>query len=152
MSIEIERKFLVNRTDMLTGLRGIRMRQCYLARGNVTVRVRITDERAWLTVKGATLGIARPEFEYAIPLTDAYALEQLVSETPIDKTRYEITVGKHIFEVDVFQGVNAPLVIAEIELGSVDEDFTRPDWLGAEVTNDPRYRNSELAVAPFSTW
>ena len=152
MSIEIERKFLVTRTDMLDGLHGVSMRQCYLARGKVTVRVRIIGEQAWLTIKGPTLGIPRAEFEYAIPLADALELEQLAAEKSIDKSRYEIAVGKHVFEVDVYQGANAPLIIAEVELASADETFIKPDWLGQEVTDDIRYRNSQLAVRPFSTW
>ena len=152
MGVEIERKFLVLDTAMLTGRRGVRMRQVYLARGPATVRVRIAGEQAWLTVKGPTHGIARAEFEYRIPLSDAHELEQLADTAPVDKTRYDIAVGGHVIEVDVFHGANAPLIVAEIELQRVDEPFITPDWLGMEVTDDPRYRNSCLATLPYSAW
>ena len=137
---------------MLTGRNGVRMRQAYLARGRASVRVRIAGTRAWLTVKGPSEGIVRAEFEYAIPLTDARALEQLGDTAPVDKTRYVVPCGRHNFEVDVFHGLNAPLVIAEIELTNTDDAFTVPDWLGKEVSDDARYRNSWLAECPYSTW
>ena len=152
MATEIERKFLVRNTAMLTGRNGVRMRQVYLARGRASVRVRIAGTRAWLTVKGPSEGIVRAEFEYAIPLTDARVLEQLGDTAPVDKTRYVVPCGRHNFEVDVFHGLNAPLVIAEIELTSTDDAFTMPDWLGKEVSDDARYRNSRLAECPYSTW
>ena len=152
MATEIERKFLVRNTAMLTGRNGVHMRQVYLARGRASVRVRIAGTRAWLTVKGPSEGIVRAEFEYAIPLTDARALEQLGDTAPVDTTRYVVPCGRHNFEVDVFHGLNAPLVIAEIELTSTDDAFTVPDWLGKEVSDDARYRNSWLAECPYSTW
>ena len=152
MATEIERKFLVRNTAMLTGRNGVRMQQVYLARGRASVRVRIAGTRAWLTVKGPSEGIVRAEFEYAIPLADALVLEQLGDTAPVDKTRYVVPCGRHNFEVDVFHGLNAPLVIAEIELTSADDAFTVPDWLGKEVSDDARYRNSWLAECPYSTW
>ena len=152
MSLEIERKFLVRATAVLNGLTGERMSQAYLGNSDVTVRVRMTREHAWLTIKGPTMGIARKEFEYAIPLQDAVELSSLATLPVIDKTRYRIPDGAHVFEVDVFHGANAPLVVAEVELSSVDEDFAHPPWLGAEISDDPRYRNSELAKRPYNTW
>lgn len=152
MNLEIERKFLVRDTQMLTGLAGEHLRQVYLARGEVTVRVRIAGEQASLTIKGPSSGIVRAEFEYAIPLHDATALSSLATQPAIDKTRYRIPYGAHVFEVDAFHGANAPLVVAEVELVRIDEEFARPPWLGAEVTDDPRYRNSALVEHPYSTW
>lgn len=155
MGIEIERKFLVRDTRVLAGLPGVHMRQGYLARSgpsaSVTVRVRIAGTRAWLTLKGNSHGISRSEFEYAIPLADAEALLATSPWPALEKTRHRVPVGNHVFEVDVFHGALAPLVLAEVELAHEHEAFTRPDWLGEEVSDDPRYRNSELAarlVAP----
>ena len=153
MATEIERKFLLRDSGFLNGLQGQRLAQGYLSHAtDATVRVRIAGERAMLTIKGRNSGISRSEFEYPIPLADAEALLALCSGGRIDKLRYRVPVGVHVWEVDVFAGANEGLMIAEIELASEQEDFVRPDWLGDEVSSDPRYFNSQLSLKPFSTW
>ena len=153
MPNEIERKFLV-RGDAWRG-QGVpeRIGQGYLrTAGPATVRVRIAGDRGFLTIKGPTRGISRSEFEYQIPLPDARALLDTLCDRQIEKLRHRIRAGAHTWEVDEFQGDNAGLVVAEIELASEDEPFERPAWVGDEVTADPRYRNSALARRPFRTW
>lgn len=154
MGTEIERKFLVRDTAFLAGAAGTRLCQGYLStRPEATVRVRIQDEQAWLTVKGRSSGATRSEFEYPIPTKDARAmLDEMCPDGRIEKTRYHIDVPPHIWEVDVFEGDNAGLVVAEIELDDENEDFQRPDWLGEEVTHDERYFNSYLSCHPFREW
>lgn len=151
---EIERKFLLNDTAFLAGRRGERISQGYLARTErATVRVRLGDERAWLTIKGRTRGISRHELEYEIPPEHArLVLEEMCISAIIDKTRYRVSHGGHVWEVDVFHGANAGLVVAEIELRHENEPFECPPWLGIEVTHDPRYRNVNLAMHPFGAW
>ncbi len=150
MAIEIERKFLVRDLRVLDGVPGTHMRQGYLARSGpevgMTVRVRIAGERAWLTLKGNASGISRSEFEYAVPLADAEAMLARCPWPVLEKTRHRVPVGAHVFEVDVFHGALAPLVLAEVELASEDELHAHPAWLGEEVSADPQYRNSELAA------
>jgi adenylate cyclase len=150
MGIEIERKFLVHDTRMLAGVPGVHMRQGYLARSGkdagMTVRVRIAGPQAWLTLKGDAHGISRSEFEYPVPVADAEAMLGSCPWPVLEKTRHRLPVGMHVFEVDVFHGALAPLVLAEVELRAEDEAFTRPAWLGEEVSDDPQYRNSELAA------
>ena len=154
MSLEIERKFLVADPTVLMGLQGERLVQAYIAAtGRATVRVRIAGEHAWLTLKGATKGISRRELEYSIPVADAeLCLAELCADGIVSKTRYRIPHAGHVWEVDVFDGANAGLVLAEIELSSDDERFERPSWLGEEVSGDPRYFNSQLAERPFGSW
>ena len=152
MAIEIERKFLVTGLDMLAGVSGSVLRQGYLNRSpDSTVRVRVADDAAWLTIKGRTHGARRAEFEYPIPVSDARELLALCSGC-IEKTRYHLPQGHHVWEVDVFHGDNAGLVVAEIELANEQEAFERPIWLGEEVTDDPRYFNSALSETPFKSW
>jgi adenylate cyclase len=152
MATEIERKFLVH-ADWPRPSLGTRLRQGYLSQGGpVSVRIRTSGERAWLTVKGPTSGIARAEFEYEVPPADAEEMLALARTGVIDKTRYLIDHGQQVIEVDVFGGENTGLVVAEVELGAIDEEFVKPAWLGDEVSTDPRYRNSALAERPFSTW
>ncbi|HRE16204.1 MAG TPA: CYTH domain-containing protein [Rhodocyclaceae bacterium] len=152
MAIEIERKFLVTGSDWRTASPS-RIVQGYLNRDRArTVRVRIAGAEAWLTIKGQNVGASRAEFEYAIPLADAEALLALCDGPLIDKQRHRIPHGKHVWEVDEFFGDNAGLIVAEIELRHEDEAFARPDWLGEEVSNDPRYYNSSLATRPYSQW
>jgi len=151
MATEIERKFLVS-ADWPRPAQGTRLLQGYLSRGAVSVRVRTSAERAWLTVKGPTSGLSRAEFEYEVPLVDAEEMLALSPTKPIEKTRYLVPLGRHVVEVDVFAGENAGLVVAEIELATEDESFDKPSWLGEEVTTDPRYRNTALAESPYSTW
>ena len=154
MSVEIERKFLVPDSGFLSGLQGERLTQGYIAStAHATVRVRIAGERAWLTLKGRTEGVSRREFEYEIPLAHAEAcIAELVSDPVIDKVRYRVAHNSHLWEVDVFHGDNAGLVLAEIELTRDDECFECPPWLGAEVSGDPRYYNSNLAKRPYRSW
>lgn len=152
MATEIERKFLVH-ADWPRPPHGTRLWQGYLSQGGpVSVRIRTSGERAWLTVKGPAAGIARAEFEYEVPTEDAEAMLALARTGVIEKTRYLVDHGEQVIEVDVFAGENAGLVVAEVELQSIDEDFIKPTWLGDEVSTDPRYRNSALAERPFSTW
>lgn len=152
MGVEIERKFLVQGEGWRQGA-GQRLVQGYLNRDKArTVRVRMAGEQAFLTIKGVSVGATRAEFEYPIPVADAQALLALCDGPLVDKTRYRIPLGGVVWEVDEFAGENAGLVVAEVELPSEDTDFPRPDWLGAEVTQDPRYFNSNLARHPFSTW
>ena len=153
MAKEIERKFLVA-GDGWRNQQGRRYRQAYLSTDKErTVRVRVVDDSAWLTIKGLTRGVTRAEFEYPIPLADAETLlEDLCLQPVIDKTRYLVPVGQHTWEVDEFHGVNEGLIVAEIELASEDEAFEKPDWLGEEVSGDPRYFNANLIAHPFSQW
>ena len=154
MAVEIERKFRVTRTDFLDGVDGERLIQGYLRHARqATVRVRVPDDQAWLTIKGETRGARRSEFEYPIPADDARAmLEEMCPEGVIDKTRYRLPLDGHVWEVDVFHGDNHGLVVAEIELDHEDQPFTRPPWLGEEVTGDPRYYNSALSRTPYGRW
>ncbi|NUM56166.1 MAG: CYTH domain-containing protein [Candidatus Hydrogenedentes bacterium] len=154
MGTEIERKFLVpNDTWLQTGA-GQRCVQGYLAYGPpVAVRVRIMDGVATLNIKTATVSITRHEFEYEIPLADAHALLTTSCHgTAIEKTRHCVEYGGKTWEVDVFEGANAGLVVAEIELDSEDEPYERPPWLGTEVSGDPRYLNTSLCQHPYSQW
>ena len=152
MAVEIERKFLVNEKWKPEG-REIHVKQGYLpGAGPMLVRVRQEDARAYLTLKGRTEGITRSEYEYEIPMADAGELLLRCEEPIIEKTRYLIPAGPHTWEVDVFFGANEGLIVAEIELSREDEPFDRPDWLGAEVSGDPRYYNSNLASHPYAEW
>jgi adenylate cyclase len=154
MGVEIERKFL----PANDGWRGqgtpTLMRQGYLVADPVrTVRVRIEGERGVLTIKSKSEGASRGEWEYPIPVADAEELLGRLCEGPlVEKVRHRIPQGKHVWEVDEFLGQNAGLVVAEIELGSEDEAFAKPDWLGQEVTGDVRYYNSQLMRKPYSAW
>jgi CYTH domain-containing protein len=152
MPTEIERKFLVQGTPWRPGT-GVRFSQGYLNRDKErTVRVRIAGERGFLTIKGVTRGAARAEFEYGIPLADAEELLKLSDGPIIQKNRYVVVHDGFTWEVDEFLGDNAGLVIAELELTSEDQPFSRPPWLGAEVTHDSQYYNSSLASAPYVNW
>jgi CYTH domain-containing protein len=152
MGIEIERKFLVT-GDAWRAAPATAYAQGYLNRDKRrTVRVRIVEDAAWLTVKGASAGATRAEFEYAIPLADARELLAMCDGPVVRKLRRKLAHAGHTWEIDEFQGDNAGLVVAEIELHAEDEAFERPGWLGAEVTHDPRYFNSNLATAPYSSW
>jgi len=152
VGIEIERKFLVQ-GQAWRSEDGQYICQAYLNRDPArTVRVRIQGEQAWLTIKGRSSGATRAEFEYPVPLADAKALLELADGPRIEKIRHRILVRGMLWEVDEFLGDNAPLVVAEIELPSEDHPFEKPDWLGEEVTHDPRYFNSALASLPYSRW
>ncbi|MBW2389281.1 MAG: CYTH domain-containing protein [Deltaproteobacteria bacterium] len=148
--VEIERKFLVTGDAWQRGARAISIRQGYLARSaDCVVRVRIADRAATLTIKGRAHGLTTPEFEYPIPTDHALPLLELCQAAIIEKTRYRVDHEGHSWEVDVFSGANAGLVLAEIELETEDEAFARPAWLGVEVTHDHRFKNSQLCVKPF---
>ena len=154
MGVEIERKYLVE-GDSWRGqiVSATRIVQGYLARGDVTVRARIRGDRAYLTVKGRSQGIARSEFEYEIPVADAETMLAELADGPVvEKTRNLVEVGGHTWELDVFAGDNEGLVMAEIELASADEVFTLASWAGEEVTDDSRYYNVNLARHPFRQW
>lgn len=154
MGIEIERKFLVASDDWRAGVsRSTRFSQGYLSRDPArTVRVRLAGEQAFLTIKGATLGAARAEFEYAVPVADARALLAICDGPVVEKVRSLCPYEGMTWEVDEFLGANAGLVLAEIELDTEDQPFARPPWLGAEVTGDARFVNANLAVRPFTSW
>ena len=155
MGVEIERKFLVTGEGWRAGAdAGVAIAQGYLSsEPRLSVRVRLKGERGFLTVKGAATGCTRSEYEYEIPSADAAEmLRTLCLPEQIQKTRYHVPVGRHTWEVDVFHGANAPLVLAELELASADEAYDRPAWLGAEVTDDPRYLNAQLAANPYGSW
>lgn len=155
MGIEIERKFLVVSEQWRAQAdAGTDFRQGYLAGGEKSsVRVRIEGDRANLNIKSATLGIRRQEFEYPVPLADARELlAGLCDGAVVEKTRYHVPVGGHVWEVDVFAGDNAGLIVAELELSSEDEAFERPAWLGDEVSRDPRYYNVSLVRQPYKDW
>jgi len=151
---EIERKFLVTNDTWRTKATGTRYRQGFLStEPERTVRVRIAGDRGTLTIKGKTIGATRPEFEYDIPREDAEQLLDTLCQRPlIEKVRYLLPQGLHTWEVDVFEGDNAGLVVAEIELRSEDEVFERPPWLGEEVTHDARYFNASLVHKPYNRW
>lgn len=152
MAVEIERKYLVKGQPWLQ-VPGVVYRQGYLNRDKTrTVRVRIAGEAAFLTIKGVNVGATRAEFEYPIPLADAEALLALCDGPLIEKTRYLLDHAGTRWELDVFAGDNAGLVVAEVELASEDQAFAKPDWLGDEVTQDARYFNSNLAVNPYCRW
>jgi len=154
--MEIERKFLVKgRSYRYQAHASSHIRQGYICseRGR-TVRVRMRDDQAYLTIKGPSTdgGLSRYEFETPIATEEALQLMKLCEEGVIDKTRYLVASGQHIFEVDEFHGDNEGLVIAEVELRSPDELFSPPDFLGDEVTGDRRYYNSQLRLHPYSQW
>ena len=152
--IEIERKFLVNNNSFLDDFsRSNRIVQGYLSsHPERTVRVRIKGENGYLTIKGKSEGFSRYEWEKEIDIEEAEKLLQLCESGVIDKIRYDVIVGTHIFEVDVFYGENEGLVLAEIELQTEDETFEKPNWLGEEVTENIKYYNSYLSKNPFKTW
>jgi adenylate cyclase len=161
MAIEIERKFLVaSEAWRMQVTRSQRMAQGYLndpgalreGREQASMRIRVAGGDAWLNLKSRVIGPARQEYEYIIPLTDAQALLALCVGGRIEKTRHYIPHASLTFEVDEFEGDNAGLILAEVELPSEDFAFARPDWLGAEVTHEPRYYNSSLAERPFAQW
>lgn len=154
--LEIERKFLVCSDDYKRqAYDSSRISQGYICRGHGrTVRVRIRDQRGYLTIKGPSNadGISRYEFEKEITLEEATELMKLCDPSLIDKTRYLVKSGSHTFEVDEFYGDNEGLVIAEVELQSEDESFEKPEFIGQEVTGIRRYYNGHLSTHPYSAW
>lgn len=155
MPLEIERKFLVTGDFKSQAYSSSRIMQGYISSGNGrTVRIRIRDERGFLTIKGPAgkEGLSRYEFETEVALKDALDLMKLCEPGIIDKTRYLVKSGKHIFEVDEFYGPNEGLIIAEVELSDENETFEKPDFIGKEVTGDRRYYNSHLRKNPYCLW
>lgn len=154
MAKEIEKKFLVNLDKLSHSEGGADIKQAYIATtDNTVVRVRIAKDKAYLTLKGENVGITRSEFEYEISMKDANdIMAELCSGPSIEKTRYVITHKGHAWELDIFHGDNDGLVIAEIELQTEDEYFEKPDWVGGEVSGDPKYYNSSLLQYPFKQW
>jgi adenylate cyclase len=147
MAIETERKFLVKGSFEQMAVKKIRIRQSYFSTDpGRTIRLRITGEKGIITFKSnrGKDSFSRNEWDYEIPLKDAEEMIKICLPGIIDKTRHFIPAGRHVFEVDVFHGKNEGLVIAEIELSSESEEFERPEWLGEEVTGNPRYYNSNL--------
>ncbi len=155
MSKEIERKFLVKGDFYQKANPYLSIKQAYLStQPERTVRIRTSASKAFITIKGSpnASGITRYEWEKEIPLNEAEELLKLCAGSVIEKTRYLVPCGKHTFEVDVFHGDNEGLVVAEIELQSEDEQFSRPEWLGKEVTRIAKYNNSMLSEKPFKKW
>lgn len=154
MGVETERKFLVIGDAWRKPAKGIKYRQGYLSSVKErVVRVRTIDDKGYLTIKGITTGATRLEFEYDIPTEDANRLLDEICEKPlIEKNRYVIKQGNLKWEVDEFFGENDGLILAEIELESENQQFTIPEWIGEEVTGDPRYYNSNLIKNPYRKW
>lgn len=154
MGVEIERKFLVRDLRWKSLAPGVLLRQGYLSSDpDRVVRVRIEGDLALLTIKGRNVGAARGEWEYPIPLFDAQTFLDALCERPIiEKIRYRIPWHGLVWEVDEFLGENAGLVVAEVELHTVDQVFDRPDWVGEEVTHDARYFNANLLRHPYRKW
>jgi len=155
MKQEIERKFLVNGDFKSLAYDKHELLQGYLsADPKRTVRIRIKGDRGYLTIKGISSsdGTSRQEWEKEFSSDEIRALVPLCMEGLIEKTRYLVKSGRHIFEVDEFYGENAGLIVAEIELEKADEEFEKPDWLGEEVTGDKRYYNLQLSLNPYKNW
>ena len=154
--IEIERKFLVKSLSFKNEART----KEHIIQGflntdpNRTVRVRIKNNTGYLTIKGITnsSGMSRYEWEKEVHLNDAETLLKLCEEELLEKDRFIVPKGRHIYEVDEFKGKNSGLIMAELELESEEEPFESPDWLGEEVTGDPKYYNSALSKQPYNTW
>jgi len=156
MAQEIERKFLVNSDQFKAeASKSTRITQGYLSSvPERTVRVRIKGESGFITVKGigSSSGASRYEWEKEIPVPEVDELLKICEPGVIDKTRFEVKIGKHTFEVDEFYGENLGLTVAEVELSAEEEAFEKPEWLGQEVTGDPRYFNSMLMKQPYTRW
>ena len=154
MPKEIERKFLLKNDSWRGQDTGKRYRQGYLSTVKErTVRVRTAADKGFLTIKGITVGASRSEYEYEIPAADANEMLDRLCERPlIEKTRYRISHAGLVWEVDEFEGENRGLITAEVELKDERQSVTPPDWIGKEVTGDPRYFNANLVAKPFTTW
>lgn len=154
--MEIERKYLVNKIqweEMRNPANASFIQQSYLSlEPKCTVRIRIIDEKARITIKGETHGLSREEFEYSVPLKDGIELMKLAGTPVIMKRRYVIPYKGYQWEIDEFYGDNDGLLLAEVELKSEDENPEWPDWIDKEVTGDPRYFNLQLAINPINSW
>jgi len=155
MPIEIERKFLLANNNWREAVKySHRIRQGYMGEmGKASVRIRVQGDKANINIKSATLAMRRMEYEYEIPLLEAEEmLDQLCNQPQVDKTRYVVEQGNHKWEIDEFYGDNEGLLVAEIELSDEAEVFDSPEWLGKEVTEDPRYYNVNLINQPYKSW
>ena len=155
MAIEIERKFLVDKEkwQQLEKPVPMHLRQGYIfSDENKTIRIRVADDQAFITIKGSTTGMSRSEFEYTIPANEGVQLLDNFAVSELEKYRYNITFAGKLWEVDVFLGENQGLLVAEIELDNEDEEFELPLWVTTEVTGDKRYYNSKLSTHPFKNW
>ncbi|GAB3513423.1 CYTH domain-containing protein [Emticicia fontis] len=155
MALEIERKYLIHQDkwDSFPKPEGQLFRQGYILKDpEKTIRVRVTDKNAYLTIKGASVGATRTEFEYEIPKEEGIELLDNFAVSELSKIRYKVLHVNKLWEVDVFLGSNEGLVVAEIELESEDEAFELPEWINIEVTGDNRYYNSNLSANPFKNW
>lgn len=154
MAKEIERKFLVKNHDFSLHTEGVYYHQGYLStQQQRVVRVRTLGQKAVLTIKGASINATRDEFEYEIPYGEAQEMLRKLCEQPtIEKHRYTLSCKGSVWEVDIFHGLNEGLVVAEIELESEDQKFEMPEWVGEEVTGDPKYFNANLVLRPYTKW
>jgi adenylate cyclase len=155
MAVEIEHKFLLANNEWRKQVSySVKYKQGYLsAVATSSIRVRISDEQAWLNIKSATIGTHRHEYEYEIPLSDAHEIMSNLCRKPIvEKTRHLVIHDGNTWEIDEFEGDNDGLIVAEIELTEVGATFSTPTWLGEEVTSDHRYYNNNLASHPYSVW
>jgi adenylate cyclase len=154
MGQEIERKFLVVGDGWRQAARGELICQGYIPTQDArTVRVRRVGDRAYLTLKGPAVGLVRPEFEYPIPVADAQTILATLCQPPlIEKIRYRLPLEEVVWEIDEFSGENQGLILAEVELANPEQIVNLPAWVGAEVSYDPRYQNSNLARHPFKDW
>ena len=152
MGKEIERKFMVKK-GVWRDKKATKYRQGYLSTVKErTVRVRTIEDKGYLTIKGISIGASRMEFEYEIPRQDADSLLDICEKPLIEKNRYKVENGSFVWEVDEFIGENQGLIVAELELENEGQYFPRPDWIGEEVTGDPRYFNANLVKNPYSKW
>ena len=152
MAREIERKFLI-KEGAWRNEKGTKYRQGYLSSAKERiVRVRTIGDKGYLTIKGITVGASRMEFEYEIPRQDADTLLDICERPLIEKNRYKVEHDGFVWEIDEFSGENQGLIVAELELESEDQYFPKPDWVGQEVTGDPRYFNSNLIRMPYTKW
>lgn len=155
MAQEIEHKFLLNNNDWENNISlSTHFKQGYLVSDNKrSLRIRVSDNKAWINIKSATIGTHRMEYEYPIPLEDGLELLTTLCTQPIiEKKRYIVPYKQHTWEIDVFMGDNVGLVVAEIELSKIGEYFEIPNWIGREVTNDIRYYNNNLCENPYKNW
>lgn len=153
VALEIERKFLVRGQDWPAPVQSTPIRQGYLLTGSGrNLRIRQKGQRFLLTFKAAADSISRHEFEYEVPADDGVAMLALCERPPIEKIRHVVRLGGHDWEVDVFEGVNDGLILAEVELSRADEQVDLPEWLGEEVTTDGRYTNAALYQNPYQSW
>jgi adenylate cyclase len=151
--VEIERKFLIKTELWQPSTKGVEIKQGYLSVDpERVVRVRVADEKAFLTIKGKSEGIVRTELEYEIPKNEAEVLMKMCLDFPIEKTRFKEKIGELVWEIDVFKGENKGLIVAEVELEDEHQNIELPDWIGEEVSSDSRYYNAWLSKNPYSKW